>query len=106
MAAQERQAVLLAESDIEDEDVGRVGPVDDRSSFVKRPADRDDLHVWLTGEYSGRPITKDRMVVDDGDPNQLVAGHSTPTCIPRSGRRSNSSRAPICSARWAMFRSP
>ena len=105
-AAEQSQAVVVAEAHVEDQDIRRLAGAEDRSGFVEGATRRDDLDARLASEQRGRSVAEDRVVIDDGDADQPVADHSTPTCIPRSGRWSNSSRAPICSARWTMFSSP
>src|SRR5436190_8478356 len=83
MSTQQLEAILLAEADIENEDVWCIGRGHNGPCLLEGAANGDDFDPCLATENGGRAVAEDRMVVDDGDSDHAVAGHSTPTWVPR-----------------------
>ena len=106
----EVEAILVAQTDVDDQDVGLEG--EQRSGRRQVRRDADDIDVRLPFEERRRAVTDDGVVIDDPDPDASGPGQrhapdqSSPMVVPPPGGRRTSMVVPICSARWRMLRSP
>ena len=106
---QEVQAAVVAEPDVEQDDIGdrAIVQAGGPSAGSSDPAMATTSRSGSRRSSAAVPFGHDRVVVDDRDPDRRhPARHSSATWVPPPGQRRTSSSAPIASARCCMLSRP